>query len=401
MGKGYDKHPLKTIAAIIAAVIVLSAVSTFASYRELELFDQAYEYYLSYQPEKALDSFALFMNEFPKSPAKDAAMFWMGKSMLSLKRTDDAKSIFKKIKQDFPSSPLRKYADKELEKLETADEMMSTRAMITEQDNKYKPQTLQAKTDNATDVTTPPHPETPEMNDKRVSEEATGKTGKEEQLATAGITIASQIENYESQILQAKTGNATNVITPSPSEAQEGNDKQVPEPSSGTGKKEDKEREPASSVERLEQQSASDVPLNGNGSSVEALNTSPSVQANKQNNPESETEVFLFLSRYTGAYERGDIAAFLDLFSKDAVENNSLSYSDIRQFYARNFKASRYRYALENVVIEDRGDSVIVGGNYRIMSADGVTLKAHGFIQWALTRNEGSLKIMRIDYEKK
>jgi hypothetical protein len=86
----------------------------------------------------------------------------------------------------------------------------------------------------------------------------------------------------------------------------------------------------------------------------------------KENPPDVETEVFLFLSKYIIAYEEGDIARFMDLFSQYAVENNNLKYSDIRRFYMKNFEGNRYNYVLKNVLLEKRADPIIVSGNYSI-----------------------------------
>ena len=115
-----------------------------------------------------------------------------------------------------------------------------------------------------------------------------------------------------------------------------------------------------------------------------------------------ETEVSLFLSRYTIAYEEGDIWRFINLFSNYVIENNSLNYADIRKYYASNFEGNRYNYTLENVRVEKREDSIIVRGNYSIrkVTDDDKATRAQGIIQWALTREEGTLKILRIDYDK-
>jgi hypothetical protein len=134
----------------------------------------------------------------------------------------------------------------------------------------------------------------------------------------------------------------------------------------------------------------------------ETPNTFPSLEDTGEKHPVLETEVSLFLSRYTSAYEEGDIWRFMNFFSVSAIENNSLHYADIRTFYASNFEGNRYNYTLENVRIEKREDSIIVRGNYSIkkITDDDKTPRAQGIIQWTLTREEGILKILRTDYEK-
>jgi TolA-binding protein len=85
-----------------------------AGVQEADLFEKAYEYYLSYHPEKALEYFDIFLEDFPGSSAKDAALFWKAKSLMYLKRTDEALGILSDIKQTFPESPFIPFVEKEL-----------------------------------------------------------------------------------------------------------------------------------------------------------------------------------------------------------------------------------------------------------------------------------------------
>jgi hypothetical protein len=73
------------------------------------------EYYLSYQPEKAVEEFRIFLKEFPESSAKDAVMFWLAKSLTQLKSFEEAAKVFSGIKEQFPESPLTGYVERELE----------------------------------------------------------------------------------------------------------------------------------------------------------------------------------------------------------------------------------------------------------------------------------------------
>ncbi len=119
MGKGFDHAKLKGIIGVAAiAVFLIMAVSfgvsdARASLREFELFDQGYEYYLLYRPEKAVESFSAFLKDFPESSAKDAALFWLGKSLIQLRSFEKAKKIFMEIKQQFPESPYVPHLDRE------------------------------------------------------------------------------------------------------------------------------------------------------------------------------------------------------------------------------------------------------------------------------------------------
>lgn len=344
VGKGFHKAKLKIIAVIIVAVISASAFNISASYRELELFDQGYEYYLSYRPEKAVEAFTIFIGEFPRSPARDAAMFWLGKSLLQLKLPDDAKNAFRDIKSKFPKSPLTKYVDKELEKLEKEGEMTVAAPAITKGEEKHEPPIVETPSDKVIDANMAKSVSTIEENEKQVSRSVT-----------------------ESE------------------------------------KREEPERKLSVHEEKGEKPSGTGALPDAKSVSEETLNILPSPKGPEEINPDLEAEVFSFLSQYIGAYEEGDIARFIGFFSKYAMENNSLRYSDIRQFYAKNFEGNRYSYTLENVLIEKRGYAIIVWGDYsikKIADSDKAT-EAHGTIQWTLTREEGTLKVLRIDYERK
>jgi tetratricopeptide (TPR) repeat protein len=117
MGKNFNKTAVDIAAVMLAVFILLSVREAYPAYREAELFDLGYEQYLSSQPEKAVDAFTLFLREFPKSSAKDAAMFWMGKSFLRMKHIQEARNIFDEMAREFPESPLKSHAMREMENL--------------------------------------------------------------------------------------------------------------------------------------------------------------------------------------------------------------------------------------------------------------------------------------------
>ncbi|HXX81276.1 MAG TPA: nuclear transport factor 2 family protein, partial [Thermodesulfovibrionales bacterium] len=137
--------------------------------------------------------------------------------------------------------------------------------------------------------------------------------------------------------------------------------------------------------------------------SGEITNPSPPVSVPKDNHPNLETEVFLFMSQYITAYEEGDITRFMDLFSKSAVENNRLQYADIMRFYQKNFEGGRYTYTLKNLRLQKGEDRVIVSGHYSIrkMTDNDTGLKKDGMIQWTLAKENGNFKIVKIDYDTK
>ncbi len=115
MGKSFCNNKAELKIAILLSVILLTALGTYASYKESELFDQGYENYLSSQPEKAVEAFRTFLKEFPDSSAKDAAMFWLGKSLIQLYSFEEAKQVFSEMKQQSPESPFIAYLDRETE----------------------------------------------------------------------------------------------------------------------------------------------------------------------------------------------------------------------------------------------------------------------------------------------
>jgi hypothetical protein len=110
-----------------------------ASYREFQLFDHAYYSYLSYRPEKAVEEFSLFLNEFPDSSAKDAALFWLAKSLLQIKSIEEAKTTFACVKEQFPESPFIRYIAKELETIGNASEEHSSVKVTVDAEAGQKP----------------------------------------------------------------------------------------------------------------------------------------------------------------------------------------------------------------------------------------------------------------------
>jgi tetratricopeptide (TPR) repeat protein len=115
MGKGIRKNTSRLILFTGMLFLLLSETDSHASFREYELFHKGYEYYLSYQPEKAVEEFRIFLKEFPESSTKDAVMFWLAKSLTQLRSFEEAAKVFSDIKEEFPESSLTRYVEKELE----------------------------------------------------------------------------------------------------------------------------------------------------------------------------------------------------------------------------------------------------------------------------------------------
>ena len=121
MGKIVCKDKLKLLISFLLLIFSMTAADCYSATRDIKLFDTGYGYYLSYQPEKAAEEFRTFLKEFPLSSAKDAAMYWLGMSLVQLKEFQEAGKIFSDLKQQFPESPFSHYADKGLEAIGTAE----------------------------------------------------------------------------------------------------------------------------------------------------------------------------------------------------------------------------------------------------------------------------------------
>lgn len=117
MGKSFNNNTLGIAAVVLVIGILLGVREAYPAYGEAELFDLGYEHYLSAQPGKAVEAFTLFLEAFPQSSARDAAMFWLAKSLIQLMRDQDARNMFDRITREFPESPLKPYAVKENEGL--------------------------------------------------------------------------------------------------------------------------------------------------------------------------------------------------------------------------------------------------------------------------------------------
>ena len=115
MGKIFCKNITVTLCLLIA--VYCFSGSALADMQEAELFEKAYEYYLAFQPDKAIETFDLFLKRFPDSSAMDSVLFWRAKSLIQLKRADEAAAGFRKLREVFPDSSYSVFAEKELETL--------------------------------------------------------------------------------------------------------------------------------------------------------------------------------------------------------------------------------------------------------------------------------------------
>jgi outer membrane protein assembly factor BamD (BamD/ComL family) len=118
MGKNICKNILITISFVLISVLFFSAANAAVADKESQLFDKGYKYVNSHQPQKAVETFNLFLKEFPKSSSRDAAMYWLGKSLVQVKSFGEAKKVFSDIAKQFPESPFVPHLEKELQALD-------------------------------------------------------------------------------------------------------------------------------------------------------------------------------------------------------------------------------------------------------------------------------------------
>jgi hypothetical protein len=113
-------------------------------------------------------------------------------------------------------------------------------------------------------------------------------------------------------------------------------------------------------------------------------------------------EVQKFIVEYKVRFMKMDLDAFMDLFSKEAVENRMLPYADIREAYRRTIAHSKsIIYNLKIYSIQTYTRSAFVRGRYEIIQSlkkGGRERAFQGDIQWEIFRENGSLKIREINY---
>ena len=115
MGQNSGHNQPVLIILLFLTVFLLAAAGEDSASREAGLFNRGYESYLSYQPEKAVQELTAFLREFPDSSARDAALYWLGKSYMQMKSFGEARKAFSEIRQNFQESPYLSHAERELE----------------------------------------------------------------------------------------------------------------------------------------------------------------------------------------------------------------------------------------------------------------------------------------------
>ena len=124
--------------------------------------------------------------------------------------------------------------------------------------------------------------------------------------------------------------------------------------------------------------------------------------AKAQNQPVTVEEVHQFMNEYKDRYVNMNYEGFMDLFSKEAVENRMYPYADIREAYRKVFDISNaIQYNLEIYTIQVSQESAFVSGRYELVQSFKGSKKSkvfRGNIQWNLNRENGVLKIREINY---
>jgi hypothetical protein len=109
------------------------------------------------------------------------------------------------------------------------------------------------------------------------------------------------------------------------------------------------------------------------------------------------------MQRYVSAYTKNDLNTFLSLFSRSAVENNTLTYNEIRTAYKETFSEKINHYKIINMDIRTDGQTATVSGFYnvnRYISAEDRWERYSGKIAWKLIRENSQLRIIKITYDK-
>ncbi len=115
-----------------------------------------------------------------------------------------------------------------------------------------------------------------------------------------------------------------------------------------------------------------------------------------------EAEIRQVLDQYIDRFKAMDLDLFMDVFSKQAIENRMLPYADMREEYDRMFKnTNQVLYHLNVWAIQSYTNSASVSGRYEIIQTTKPKNEMKifkGNIQMELVREEGALKILRLNY---
>jgi curved DNA-binding protein CbpA/ketosteroid isomerase-like protein len=116
-----------------------------------------------------------------------------------------------------------------------------------------------------------------------------------------------------------------------------------------------------------------------------------------------EEEVRQLFANYIERYIQKDLDGFLSFFSSKAVQNQKEGMDGIRKIYANFFKQSQQlQYQLEDLKIEIHQNGVLVKARYEVdqtLKKKGEKKIWNGPIRWTLVKENGTLKILTLDYQ--
>jgi len=117
----------------------------------------------------------------------------------------------------------------------------------------------------------------------------------------------------------------------------------------------------------------------------------------------TEDEVKKIFNDFIECYNRMDIEGFLSLFSPKAIQNQKDRLEGIRKIYTDFFnQGEKVRYRMQDMKIEIYQNAVEVKARYeivQILKTGGGGLVWKGTVQWVLGKENGSLKILSLDYQ--
>lgn len=114
-----------------------------------------------------------------------------------------------------------------------------------------------------------------------------------------------------------------------------------------------------------------------------------------------EAEVRQFIENYARRFSEMNLEVYMALFSKEALENRTLPYADIREAYRKTIEGSHtLSMNVKLQVVKSDGETAFASGRYQItqLLKMGRGRFFQGNIQWWILRQNGVLKIREINY---
>jgi len=117
-----------------------------------------------------------------------------------------------------------------------------------------------------------------------------------------------------------------------------------------------------------------------------------------------EAEIRQAIDKYVDRFKAMDLDLFMESYSKQAVENREFPYADIREAYDRIFKdTNQFLFYLNILGIKSFTNSAFVSGYCEITQTTKPKneMKLYkGNVQWELVREDGVLRILRLNHGK-